>query len=89
MKEHFEVEEDLSGTKHLGIMLDWDYNGHEVHLSMPEYFECALTHFGQPIPCEPQHQPQSHTIRTYGAAVQYAKPEDTSRRLPPTEKKLI
>jgi hypothetical protein len=89
LKEHYKVEEDWGGTRYLGIRLDWDYNGREVHLSMPEYVEPKLAHFGYPIPIKPQHQPHPHTIPTYGAKVQYAKPEDTSRRHFPAVKKFI
>ena len=89
LKEHYEVEEDWGGTRYLGITMDWDYKGHEVHLSMPDYVERALARFGHPIPNKPQDQPHPHTIPTYGATVQYAKPEDTSRRLSPSEKKFI
>jgi hypothetical protein len=39
LKEHYEVEEDWGSTRYIGITLDWDYNHHEVHLSMPEYVE--------------------------------------------------
>ena len=89
LREHYEVEEDWGGTRYVGITLDWDYKQHEVHLSMPEYVERALARFGHPSPDKPQHQPHPHTIPTYGATVQYAKPEDTSRRLSPSEKKFI
>ncbi len=89
LREHYEVEEDWGGTRYVGITLDWDYKQHEVHLSMPGYVERALARFGHPIPDKPQHQPHPHAIPTYGATVQYAKPEDISRRLSPGEKKYI
>ncbi len=56
---------------------------------MPEYVERALVQFDHPVPPKPQHQPHQHTIPTYRATVQYAKLEDTSRRLSPAEKKFI
>jgi hypothetical protein len=43
LKEHYEVKEDWEGTWYLGITIDWGYHNHEVHLSIPEYVECALT----------------------------------------------
>ena len=48
-----------------------------------------LACFRHPIPIKPQHQPQSHTIPMHGATVHYVKPEGTSRRLSPAEKKFI
>jgi hypothetical protein len=89
LKEYYEVEEDWEGLRYLGITLDWDYKNHKVHLSMPEYVERALVRFNHPTPGKPQHQPHQHAIPTYGATVQYAKPEDTSQRLSPSEKKYI
>ena len=89
LRKDYEVEEDWDGKRYIGITMDWDYKQREVHLSMPEYVERALARFGHPIPDKPQHQPHQHTIPTYGATVQYAKPEDTSRRLSPQEKKFI
>jgi hypothetical protein len=88
LREHYTVEEDQSGTICLGITLDWDYNGHKVHLSNPEYVKRALARFVNPIPIKPQHQTHPRTIPMYGAKVQYAKQEDTSRHLSPAEKKF-
>ncbi len=56
---------------------------------MPDYVECTLARFGHPILTTPQHQPHQHAIPTYGATVQYAKPDDTLKRLSPAKKKLI
>ena len=89
LRKDYEVEEDWDGKRYIGITMDWDYKKREVHLSMPEYVERALARFGHPIPNKPQHQPHLHAIPTYGATVQYAKPEDTSRKLSPQEKKFI
>ena len=89
LKKDYEVEEDWDGKRYVGITMDWDYKKREVHLSMPEYVERSLARFGHSIPDKPQHQPHLHTIPTYGATVQYAKPKDTSRKLSPQEKKFI
>jgi hypothetical protein len=75
--------------QYLGITMDWDYKKHQVHLSMPKYVECALVQYDHPVPQKPQQQPHQHTIPTYGATVQYAKLEDTSRKFLPAEKKFI
>jgi hypothetical protein len=56
---------------------------------MPEYVEPALARFNHPTPDKPQHQPHQHANPTYGATVQYAKPEDTSQWLSPSKKKYI
>jgi hypothetical protein len=56
---------------------------------MPGYVEKALARFGHQVPTRPQNQPHKHTIPTYGATIQYAKDEDTSRKLSKEEKKYI
>jgi hypothetical protein len=56
---------------------------------MPGYIKKALARFNHHPPKKPQHQPHQHTIPTYGASVQYAKPEDTSEPLSKEEKKYI
>ncbi len=56
---------------------------------MSGYVEKALARFGHKIPEEPQHQPHKHTIPSYGATIQYAKPADASRLLSKEEKKYI
>jgi hypothetical protein len=79
LKKHYEVKEDWESQQYLGITMDSDHKNHEVHLSMPEYVECALACFGHPIPSKPQHQPHQHIIPMYRATLQYAKPDDRSQ----------
>jgi hypothetical protein len=54
-KEHYKVEEFWEGKRYLEIVMDWDYKNREVHMSMSDYVECALTQFGHPIPTTPRH----------------------------------
>ncbi len=89
LKQHYKIKEDWEGTCYLGITLDWDYRKCEVHLSMPGYVERALACFGHKIPKLLQHQPHKHTIPTYKATVQYAKPDDGTKLLSKEEKKYI
>ncbi len=58
-------------------------------MSMLDYVERALAQFGHPVPTTLQHQPHQHAIPTYGATVQYAKPDDTLKHLSPSKKKII
>jgi hypothetical protein len=88
LKKHYKVEEDWEGKQYLRILMDWDYNSREVHLSMLDYVECTLAQFRHPNPETPQHQPHQHAIPAYGATVQYVTPEDTLKRLSPAEKKI-
>jgi hypothetical protein len=89
LKQDYKIEEDWEGTWYLGITLDWDYKKREVHLSMPGYVEQALAQFGHLIPKILQHQPHKHTVPTYGATIQYAKDNDTTKSLSKEDKKYI
>ena len=82
LQKDYEVGTDWEGTRYLGLMLDWDYKGRHAHLSMPGYIKKPLVHFGRKDPTKPQHQPQQHTLPTFGATVQYAKAADTSKPKP-------
>ncbi len=74
LKEHYEISEDWSGTKFIGLMLDWDYCGCKVHISMPSYIDKALTRFQHERPKRPQNSPHKHVAPNYGAKVQYVEP---------------
>ena len=78
-----------TGTKYIGITLDWDYEHCQVHLSMPEYKEKGLTQFQHERPTKWQDSPHPHTLPKFGAKVQYAKAEDTSAPLDTKGPKLI
>ena len=87
LKEHYEVSENLEGTKYSGITLNWDYKNHKVHLSMPGYCKEALVRFDHTLR-KPNHQPHKHAIPTYGSKVQYAKGMDKSPKLGKQDKKM-
>jgi hypothetical protein len=71
-KQDYEINTDWKSTGYLGLTLDWDYNKHKVHLSMPGYIENALVRFSHKLTNKPQLQPHPHTLPTYSATVQYA-----------------
>lgn len=50
LKEHYEIEEDWSGSKYIGLTLGWDYQQGKVHLSMPSYVSKALQKFKHEAP---------------------------------------
>ena len=89
LNEHYKCSQDWDGQRYLGMNIDWDYTGKNVHLSMLEYVPEALTRFQHAPPNKPQHQPYPHVQPTYGAKVQYAENEDTSPLLNKTEKTFV
>ena len=57
LSTHYTISHDWTGTKYLGIDLDWDYIGRKVHTSMLGYIEAAIAQFDHPSSKRPQHQP--------------------------------
>ena len=76
------------GGKYKGINLDWDYVKREGPLSIPGYVKDALVRFKHKL-WKLAHQPHRHFLPVYGAIIQYAKPEDTSKELDKVCKTLI
>ena len=76
LQEHYTISHDWSGSRYLGMDIDWDYERQEVHLSMLLYVQDALTRFHHARPRRPQDQPHPHVKPTYGAKVQYAAGKD-------------
>ena len=79
----------MTGSRYLGLTLDWDYIKREVHLSMLDYVPAALIRFHHTAPKKPQHQPFPHVQPKYGETKQYAPDEDTSPPLDEKGKKYI
>jgi hypothetical protein len=45
LEEHYKLTCIWTGKQYTGITLDWDYNKHQDHLSMPNYVHKALKQF--------------------------------------------
>jgi hypothetical protein len=89
LKENYQTTEDWSGSKYIGLTIDWDYENRKVHLSMPGYVEKSLERFNHDTPSKPQHLPFPHTPPQYGAKLQYAKEDDAAPTLGAEDKKFI
>ncbi|KAL7484531.1 hypothetical protein ACHAW6_010167 [Cyclotella cf. meneghiniana] len=72
LKEHYTVSMDWTGTKYIGLSLDWDYTHQRVHLSKSGYVSRALKQFQHHQPSSPQHQPFRCVPIHYGAKRQFA-----------------
>jgi hypothetical protein len=66
LKEHYDISEDWTGSKYIGINFDWDYDNRRVHLSMPGYIDKALKRFGHDQP----KRRKTHRIRTWRRAME-------------------
>ena len=55
LKQNYEILEDWTGSKYIGIMFDWNYANKRVHLSMPGYISKALQRFAHERPLKIQN----------------------------------
>ena len=76
---------DWTGSKYVGIDLEWDYDERTVKLSMDGYVEKALKKIQHALPRRPVNGPSPYQTPAYGENVQYAKEDNTSPL--PKEKK--
>jgi hypothetical protein len=89
LKEHYKCSQDWSGTRYLGMNINWDYINKNVHVSMLDYVPEALIQSQHAPPTKPQHQPYPHIKPVYGATNQYAETIDTSPPLSKEDKKYV
>ena len=76
LNDNYTITHDWKGSKYAGITLDWDYNGLELHLSIPAYIDEAVIRFGHKIPTKRQDWPYPSNLVNYGKKTQYAKASD-------------
>ena len=76
LKQDYAISHEWEGTRYLGLTIDWDYDGGEVHISMPDYIKEALTRFKHLQPRQPQDQPHPHVPPNYGAKQQFVETDD-------------
>jgi hypothetical protein len=88
LKEHYKLTCDWTGNWCIEIKLDWDYNKHQVHLSMPNYVQKALKQF-QHKAGKLQHAPYQSAPIQYGAKKQYAAQESKAPLLDNKAKRFI
>ena len=89
IKQHYKCSADWTGTRYIGITLDWDYACRKVHLSMPGYKEKALRQFQHQLQAIPQHSPFECTPKNYGAKKQFTKQESKAPLLDKNDKRFI
>ena len=81
LRDLYRVTADWSGTRYLGLTLEWDYQARTVDLSMPGYIAAALHRFQHPLPTAKEDSPHAWIEPTYGAPIQLSPLEDTSPHL--------
>lgn len=89
LEKFYEITIDWTGSKYIGLTLNWDYENRKVHLSMPGYIQKALERFQHPKPIRPQNSPHPHSIPIYGAKAQYTESKDDTPLLDKPGQKFI
>jgi hypothetical protein len=88
LEEHYKLTCNWTGKQYIGISLDWDYNKHHVHLSMPNYVQQALKKFQHKAGKLQQVPHQSSQVQ-YGAKKQYTTQESKAPLLDNKAKQFI
>ena len=89
LEKYYDVTVDWSGSKYIGITLDWDYQNRILETSVPGFVKKALHKLQHPSPDKPQHAPATAAPIEYGAKKQSAVPEDNSPLLSAEQLKRV
>ena len=73
---------DWTGSKYIGIDLDWDYEKEEVKLSMKGYVKKALKEYQHVAPTKPFDAPTKYHKPEFGQKVQYERVDESSPLTP-------
>ena len=77
LQEKYTISHEWEGKRYIGLAIDWDYDQGEVHISIPNYIQDALTRFHHHQPKKPQDQPHPHIAPKHGTKQQFTEVEDT------------
>jgi hypothetical protein len=89
LEKNYSVTTDWTGTRYIGITINWDYVRRRVHLSMPGYAAKALKQFQHKATGKQHQQPFPSAPIKYGTKKQCAKKESTSPLLDKKGKRFI
>jgi hypothetical protein len=73
IKANCPVKVDWTGSKYIGIDLDWDYEKEEVKLSMKYYVKKALKEYQHKAPTKPFDAPTKYHKPEFGQKIQYER----------------
>ena len=90
LKQHYNVSEELDGTRFAGMTLKWNYSTthteRSCRLSMPGYISNVRTKYDHPMPTKRQLAPHKHREIVYGQLTQLTHDEPYS---PPLSEKGV
>ena len=76
LRTRYRISTDWTGSKYLGLTINWNYHKRFVEISMPGYIEKRLKKFNHPFPRRQVDSPHTHTSPVYGQKIQYAPTDD-------------
>jgi hypothetical protein len=88
IEANYPVKTDWTGSKYIGIDLDWDYTKREVKLSMKGYVKEALKEYQHTPPPKPFDALTKYHKLEFGQKIQYER-TDESKPLSPKQIKTI
>ena len=89
LKKVYQITEDWSGTKYVGLTIDINRQKRTLAISIPGYVDRALKRFNVTKLDRDTHSPLIFPPIRYGQKYQKPKPEDTTPRVGPEQKKFI
>lgn len=89
LQKKYEITVDYTGSKYVGLTLEWDYKARTCDISMPGYVQKALERFTDWHTGDEEHAPHKWSKPQYGAKVQMAHDTDESTPLPPSGIKKV
>jgi hypothetical protein len=67
LQEKYELHIDLTGSKYIGVTLDWDYEANTLTPSMPNYVAAGIQRFCPNVPLSHANTPGIYVPPTFGA----------------------
>ena len=89
LKNHYDIEVDLSGKIYEGIHLDWNYDAGYVDIAMIDHVKKQLLKYNHPMPSRKQDSPFPIPHTRFGKASQELPEKDETPILNEKDKKII
>jgi len=88
LRKKYELRVDLTGSKYIGVRLDWDYTANTLTPSMPKYVDAGIARFCPDGAPKPSKTPGIYVQPTFGAPDMGAT-VDTTPLVSASEKQFI
>jgi hypothetical protein len=89
LQKKYKITTDWSGSKYCGLTLNWNYNKHEVTISLPNYIPSLLKSLEFIPSSKPAHSPSKYKPPVFTSHPQLTEAPDNSNLLNDTQTKYI